>query len=148
MEPDSRAFVTPFGLYEFLVMPFGLKNAPAVFQRLMQKVLSGLNPESGKQFVVAYPDDILVFSKTLTEHLTHFRKVIDRLVSANLKLKPSKCSFVKREVEYLGNIITTEGLRPNPRITEAVQYFPTPESVPGVWRFLGMASYYRRFISR
>ena len=80
MEPDSRektAFATPHGLYEFLVMPFGLTNAPAVFQRLMQKVLDGLNPDTGKQFVAAYLDDILVFSKTLPKRLTQLRKVID-----------------------------------------------------------------------
>ena len=141
MKPDSRektAFVTPQGLYEFLVMPFGLK---------MQKVLSGLNPDSGKQFVAAYLDDILVFSTTLQEHLTHLRKVIDRLKFANLKLKPSKCNFMKEEVEYLGHIITAAGLRPNSRITQAVQDFVIPENIRAVRRFLGMASYYRRFIA-
>ena len=138
MEPDSRektAFVTPQGLYEFLVMPFGLK---------MQKVLSGLNPDSGKQFVAAYLDDILVFSTTLQEHLTHLRKVIDRLKFANLKLKTSRCNFMKEEVEYLGHIITAAGLRP---ITQAVQDFVIPENIRAVRRFLGMASYYRRFIA-
>jgi len=151
MEPVSRektAFVTPHGLYEFLVMPFGLKNAPAVFQRLMQRVLHGLNPEDGKQFIAVYLDDILVFSETLQDHLAHLRSVIDRLKSANLKLKPAKCMFVRKEVEYLGHVITAEGLKPNPRITEAVRSFPVPESVQGVRRFLGMASYYRRFIPR
>ena len=150
MESTSReetAFVTPQGLYEFIVMPFGQTNAPAVFQRLMQKVLSGLNPESGRQFVAAYLDDILIFSTTLEEHLLHLRKVINRLKSVNLKLKPTKCMFARKEVEYLGHIITAEGLRPNLRITEAVQKFPTPDNVQGVRRFLGMASYYRRFIS-
>lgn len=150
MEPRARektAFVTPHGLYEFLVMPFGLTNAPAVFQRLMQKVLEGLNPEHGKQFVVAYLDDILVFSDTLQDHLVHLRKVIDRLKSANLKLKPAKCLFTPKEVEYLGHVITPNGLRPNPRITEAVQDFPTPKDVQAVRRFLGMSSYYRRFVS-
>ena len=150
METESRektAFATPQGLYEFLVMPFGLKNAPAVFQRLMQRVFDGLNPEGGKQFLAVYLDDILVFSTTLEEHLAHLRKVIDRLQSANLKLKPSKCRFMKKEVEYLGHIVTAEGLRPNPRVTEAVQSFPTPENIQGVRRFLGMASYYRRFIA-
>ena len=129
MEPESRektGFVTPQGLYEFLVVPFGLKNASAVFQRLIGKALSGLNPESWRQFVFAYLDDILVFSTSLQEHLTHLKKVIDRLKFANRKLKRSKCSFVKREVEYLGHIIT------NPRITEAVQAYPTPENVQGV----------------
>ena len=150
MEPDSRektAFVTPQGLYEFLVMPFGLKNAPAVFQRLMQKVLSGLNPDSGKQFVAAYLDNILIFSTMLQEHLAHLRKVIDRLKFANLKLKPSKCNFMKEEVEYLGHIITAAGLQPNSRITQAVQDFVIPENIRAVRRFLGMASYYRRFIA-
>ena len=150
MEPDSRektAFVAPHGLYEFLVMPFGLTNAPAVFQRLMQKVLNGLNPDDGKQFVAAYLDDILIFSETLQDHLTHLRKVIDRQKSANLKLKPAKCMFVRKEGEYLGHIITANGLKPNPRITDAVRNFPTPENVQGVRRFLGMASYYRRFIA-
>ena len=150
MEPASRektAFVTPHGLYEFLVMPFGLTNAPAVFQRLMQKVLNGLNPEGGKQFVVAYLDDILIFSETLQDHLTHLQKVINRLKSANLKLKPAKCMFMRKELEYFGHVIAAEGLKPNLRITEAVRNFPTPENVPGVRRFLGMASYYRRFIA-
>ena len=84
MEPASRektAFVTPHGLHEFLVMPFGLTNAPAVFQRLMQRVLSRLNPDGGTQFVAAYLDDILIFSTTLQDHLVHLRKVIDRLKS-------------------------------------------------------------------
>ena len=135
MEPCSRektAFVTPFGLYEFLVMPFGLKNAPAVFQRLMQRVLNGLNPENGRQFVAAYLDDILIFSSTLSEYLTHLRRVIDRLLLAGLKLKPAKCQFVKKEVEYLGHVITPKRVKTNPRITESVQRFPAPHDVRGV----------------
>ena len=150
VEPTSRektAFVTPHGLYEFLVMLFGLTNAPAVFQRLIQKVLAGLNPRDGKDFVAAYLDDILIFSHTLEDHLAHLRKVIDRLKAVNLKPKPTKCKFVRKEVEYLGHLITAEGLRPNVRLTEAVQNFPRPENVQGVRRFLGMTSYYRRFIA-
>ena len=115
VKPQSRektAFTTPHGLYEFLVMLFGLTNTPAVFQRLMQQVLSGLNPGDGNDFVAAYLDDILVFSRTLPEHLEHLRKVIDQLRSANLKLKPSKCKFLCSEVEYLGHVITPGGLRP------------------------------------
>ena len=149
MDPNSRektAFVTPHGLYEFLVMPFGLTNAPAVFQRLMQRVISGLNPDGGTAFVAAYLDDILVFSKTLPEHLDHLKTVISRLRSVDLKLKPSKCKFVCKEVEYLGHVITSSGLRPNARLTEAVRNFPRPENVGAVRRFLGLASYYRRFI--
>ena len=150
MEPLSQektAFVTPHGLFEFRVMPFGLTNAPAVFQRLMQQVLAGLNPEDGSEFVTAYIDDILIFSPTLHEHLEHLQQVINRLREVNLKLNPLKCRFVRKEVDYLGHVITAGGLKPNPRLTDAVQKFPQPENVQDVRRFLGMASYYRRFIS-
>ena len=149
MEPQSRektAFATPNGLYEFLVMPFGLTNAPAVFQRLMHRVISGLNPDDGDDFVAAYLDDILIFSRSLSDHLIHLQTVLDRLHSVNLMLKPSKCQFMRKEVEYLGHVITPSGLRPNTRLTEAIQKFPRPEDVGAVRRFLGLASYYRRFI--
>ena len=149
MEPlaqEKTAFVTPHGLFEFRVMPFGLTNAPAVFQRLMQQVLAGLNPEDGNEFVTAYIDDILVFSPTLREHLDHLQKVIDRLREASLKLNPKKCKFVSEEVDYLGHVITAGGLKPNPRLTDAVQKFPEPQNLQDVRRFLGMSSYYRRFI--
>jgi len=92
--PDSQekmAFITHQGLFEFRVMPFGLRNAPAVFQRLMQNDLVGLNPEDGPDFVSIYIDDILIFSETLEDHLEHLRLVIERLVSAGLKLRPCKC---------------------------------------------------------
>lgn len=109
VHPDSQektAFVTPQGLFEFRVMPFGLTNAPSVFQRLMQRVLMGLNPEEGPDFVAVYIDDVLVFSRTLGKHIEHLCKVIERLQEAGLKLKPSKCEFVREEVEYLGHLIT------------------------------------------
>ena len=89
MSPASRektAFVTPQGLYEFLVMPFGLTNAPAVFQGIMQRLLMGMNPESGPDFVTVYIDDVLVFSPTLDEHLVHLQVVIRRINEAGLKL--------------------------------------------------------------
>ena len=124
MSPTSRektAFVTPQGLYEFCVMPFGLTNAPAVFQRLMQQLVTGLNPAAGPDFVVVYIDDILVFSPTLEQHLHHLRAVIMRISEAGLKLKLSKCHFIRSEVEYLGHLITPEGLKPNSKLVEAVQ---------------------------
>ncbi len=86
---EKTAFIAPQGLFEFRVMPFGLRNAPAVFQRLMQRVLMGLNPAEGPDFVAAYLDDILVFSRTLEEHLLHLNQVIDRLTQAGLKLNPA-----------------------------------------------------------
>ena len=129
-------------------MPFGLTNAPAVFQRLMQRVLMGLNPESGPDFVSVYIDDVLVFSRTLEEHLEHLRVVIERIRDAGLKLKPSKCHFIQEEVEYLGHILTPTGLRTNPRLVEAAKEFPRPQNVKEVRQFLGLSSYYRRFIHR
>ena len=134
---EKTAFVTPQGLYEFQVMSFGLTNAPAVFQRLMQCVLMGLNPEKGPDFVAVYIDDILVFSRTLEDHIDHLRLVFERLVETGLKLKPAKCRFVQKEVEYLGHIITPQGLKTNPRLVAAVQEFLTPQSLQEVCRFLG-----------
>ena len=149
VEPDSQektAFVTPHGLFQFRVMPFGLTNAPAVFQRLMQSVLMGLNPTDGNQFVSVYIDDVLIYSRTLPEHLEHLKLVIERIEQAGLKLKPSKCSFVREEVEYLGHVLTPDGLKTNPRTVEAVREYPQPQNVKEVRQFLGLSSYYRRFI--
>ncbi len=124
-------------------MPFGLTNAPSVFQRLMTRVLVGLNPEGGPDFVVVYIDDVLVFSRTLEDHL---EQVIARLQEAGLKLQPAKCHFLQEEVEYLGHVITPFGLKPTPRLTLAVKEFPVPRSTKEVRQFLGLSSYYRRFI--
>ena len=149
VEDESRektAFITNQGLYEFRVMPFGLTNAPAVFQRLMQQVLSGLNPVEGPDFVAVYLDDVLVFSETLDDHLMHLRLVLERIGQAGLKLKPTKCHLVRQEVEYLGHIITPNGLLPNPKLIEAVRDFAVPMSVKETRQFLGLASYYRRFV--
>ncbi len=143
---EKTAFITHQGLYEFMVMPFGLKNAPAVFQRLMQQVLRGLNPDDGVPFVSVYLDDILVFSRTFDDHVRHLQLVIERLQSAGLKLKPSKCHFICQTVEYLGHLITPEGIKPNPQRVSAVKEFPRPKSVHEVRQFLGLTSYYRRFV--
>ena len=143
---EKTAFVTPQGQFEFLVMPFGLANAPSVFQRLMQKALAGLNPEGGPDFVSVYIDDIIIFSETLEDHLRHLKMVIERLQQCGLKLKPVKCHFCREEVEYLGHIITRHGLKTNPALVAAVREFPVPKNVQEVRRFLGMTSYYRRFI--
>ncbi len=143
---EKTAFATHQGLYQFRVMPFGARNAPATFQRLMQRVLSGLNPEEGPDFVAVYLDDVLIFSRTLDEHKQHLQVVMDRLEKAGLKLNASKCRFICQEVEYLGHLITPDGLKLNSRHLSAVKDFPTPTTVKGVRQFVGMASYYRRFI--
>ena len=150
MDPDSRektAFITHQGLYEFNVMPFGLKNAPAVFQRLMNKVLMGLNPENGRDFVAVYLDDVIIFSDTFEDHLEHLKLVLQRFAAAGLKLKPSKCHFICQTVEYLGHTITPQGISPNNSRVVAIQSFPIPTSVKEVRQFVGLASYYRRFIN-
>ena len=117
---EKTAFVTHQGLYEFQVMPFGLRNAPSVFQRLMQRVLAGLNPEKRPDYVSVYLDDIPIFSRTLEDHLKHLMAVFKRLLAAGLKLKPSKCQFLRKEVVYLGHSITPDGLKPNVGLVTAV----------------------------
>ena len=147
--PDSQektAFVTPQGLFNFKVMPFGLTNAPAVFQRLMQQVVMCLNPDDGPDFISVYLDDILVFSESLSDHLRHLQRVIVRLMDVGLKLKPAKCHFARSELEYLGHTITREGVKTNSRLVAAVSEFPTPRNVREVRQFLGLSSFYRRFI--
>ena len=143
---EKTAFVTPQGLFQFHVMPFGLTNAPSVFQRLMERVLAGLNPEDGPAFTAVYIDDVIVFSRTLEEHLQHLCQVIQRISNAGLKLKPTKCHFIWEEVEYLGHLITPKGLKTNPKLTSAVANFPQPRNLTELRRFLGMCSYYRRFV--
>jgi len=116
---EKTPFSTPFGLFEFRVMPFGLKNAPSVFQQLMQQVMPGINPESGPSFVAAYIDNLLIFSVSLQEYLDHLCKVIHRLREVGLKVNPGKCQFIRREVEYLGHTITPEGLKPNSKLRQS-----------------------------
>lgn len=131
--------MTPQGLYQFRVMPFGLTNAPLVFQRLMQRTLKGLNPEAGPDFVEVYVNYVFIFSQAPEEHLDHLAKVIERLQEVGLKLKPTKCQFIRQEVEYLGHVMTPEGLKPNTRLVQAVEEFPTPRNVKELGRFLGMS---------
>ena len=123
MKADSRektAFTTPQGFFNFLVMPFRLTNAPAVFQHLMQQVLLGLNPEDGPDFISVYIDDTLVFSETLEDHMKHLSIVMNRLIEVGLNLKPSKCDFCHQEVEYLGHVITPQGLKTSEKHITAV----------------------------
>ena len=130
------------GLYEFLVMPFGLTNSGASFQRLMGHILRGLE----YRFALIYRDDIIIFSRSVEEHLVHLEEVFRRLRQANVKLNPKKCSFVKQKVEYLGHVVTPEGVSPNPGKVRVVQEFPTPTNLKELRNFLGLANYYRRFV--
>ena len=145
LTPDARektAFVTPFGKYEFLSVPFGLSQAPAYFQLLISMVLEGLD------FAIGYLDDIIIFSKTEEEHLKHVETIFERLKSAGLKLKLSKCEFFKKHIHYLGHLISDEGIQPLPEKLEAVRQMPPPVSAKEVKQFLGLVGYYRKFVPR
>ncbi|KAL6427141.1 hypothetical protein ACFW04_008643 [Cataglyphis niger] len=138
----KTAFSTPHGHYEFNRMPFGLKNAPAIFQRLMDQVLSGLQ---GSELFV-YLDDIVLYASSLREHEIKFDKLAERLRQANLKLQPDKCEFLRKEVGYLGHIISDKGVKSDPAKIRAVKEFPTPRNAKNIKQFLGLAGFYRRFI--
>lgn len=140
-DKEKTAFACHRGLFQFNVMPFGLTNAPAIFQELMATVLSGLS-----WFTTAYLDDILIFSTTLEEHLYHIQQVFDRLRQHQLRLKLKKCNFFKAETYYLGFVINSDGISPDPRKVEIIKSLPPPTCVKDVRSFIGMVSYYRRFI--
>ena len=139
---QKSSFVVRGGLYRWKVMPFGLSNAPATFERLMEKVLSGLQWET----LLVYLDDVIVFGKTVNDEMKRLRQVFERLRKAGLKLKPSKCNLFQRSVTYLGHVVSAEGVTTDPAKVRAVSDWPTPKCVRDVRSFLGLASYYRRFI--
>ena len=139
---EKTAFITHHGLFEFEKMPFGLTNAPATFQRLMETVLAGLV----RNICYVYLDDILIIGKTFEEHLENIARVLDQLHEAGLKLKPSKCHFLLRQVQYLGHTISDQGISPDATKIEAVKNIPKPINLRLLRSFLGLASYYRWFI--
>jgi hypothetical protein len=138
----KTAFITADGLYEFRVMRFGLTNAPATFQRMMDVVLAGLKWNT----CLVYLDDIVVFAPTVSQHLERLETVLQRIDKAGLKLKLSKCSFLEQSLKVLGYIVNSEGLSPDPAKIAAVHDFPTPRTVKEVQGFLGLCSYYRKFV--
>ena len=121
-------------------------NTPSVFQRLMQQVVTAVNPVDGPTFVTAYIDDLLVFSSSLTEHFDHLHLILEKLREVGLKLNPAKCCFLRKEFEYLGYVIAPTGLKPNAKLVTAARDYAPPQNVKELKRFLGLASYYRRFI--
>ena len=138
----KTAFRTRYGLYEYMVMPFGLTNAPASCQELVNNVLRNLLD----QCVIAYLDDILIYSKTLDQHIRDVLKVLKCLDEVHLKLEPEKCEFHKQEVPFLGYIVTTNGLRQDPEKVKSILEWPAPTNVKEVQSFLGVVNFNRKFI--
>ena len=138
----KSAFVSSFGKWEFKRCPFGLAQAPAYFQRLVNEVLSGLT------FAFSYLDDILVYSPDMETHLEHLRQLFMKLREANLKLKEVKCNFLKKHIQYLGHIVSGEGITPMPEKIACSKEMPPPKTPKEVKQFLGLTGYYRKFIPR
>ena len=137
---DSRAktaFVTPFGKYEFLQVPFGLAQAPAY---LMNQVLDNCN------FAMTYLDDKIIFSETEEEHLAHIEEIFQRLEAADLKMKRSKCDFFKKHIHNLGHLISADGIRPLKDKLDTICDMPAPRNSKEVKQFLGLVGYYRKFV--
>ncbi|KAI2647554.1 Transposon Tf2-6 polyprotein [Labeo rohita] len=138
----KNAFNTPRGHFEYLVMPFGLSNSPAVFQALVNDVLRDMVD----RFIYVYLDDILIFSSSLQDHVQHVRRVLQRLLENGLFVKAEKCVFHAQSIPFLGYIVSPEGIRMDPDKVKAVVDWPTPDSRKALQRFLGFANFYRCFI--
>ena len=138
----KSAFVSSFGKWEFKRCPFGLAQAPAYFQRLVNEVLSDLT------FAFGYLDDILVFSPDMETHMEHLRVLFERLQAADLKLKEVKCNFLKKHIQYLGHIVSGECITPLPEKLDSIQRMLPPKTPKEVKQFLGLIGYYRKFVPR
>ncbi|MCP4500716.1 MAG: hypothetical protein GY822_12215, partial [Deltaproteobacteria bacterium] len=138
----KTAFRTHRGLYEFMRLPMGLKTAGSIFQRLMNDTLHGLLDDG----IFCYLDDIAVATDTLARHLVRLERIFLRFRTARLKLKPSKCDFLEKQLSYLGHVLSSEGLKTDPANTAAIEKFPQPKNQQQVRSFYGLASYYRRFV--
>lgn len=136
----KTAIITPFGLYEFTRMPFGLRNAAQTFQRFMNEVTHGLN------FVYVYIDDILVASKNETEHMDHLKILFNRLSDHGLNIKVSKCLFGVPTLDFLSHTISKDGINPSKSKVDAITSLPPPTSLKKIQQFVGMVNYYHRFI--
>ena len=146
LDEDSKKYTAftagPLGFYEFQRMPFGLCNAPATFQRLMEHALRDINHKG----CIIYIDDIVVFASSIEQLLERLRELFLRLRKAGMKMNPKKCDFFKKQLSYLGHIVSERGVEPDPKKIESVLNWPTPATPKEVKSFLGFAGYYRRFV--
>lgn len=138
----KTAFQTRYGLFEYLVMPFGLVNAPAHFQAYMNSIFR----KETDLFVIIYLDDILVYSKNETEHVQHVKRILQKLIENGLSIKIEKCEFHARSVEFLGHRVSVRGIDMDDSKSEALQNWKAPNNVKQLQRFLGFANYYRDFV--
>jgi hypothetical protein len=136
----KTATITPFGLFEWTRMPFGLRNAAQSFQRFIDEVIRDL------PFCYAYIDDILVFSKSTNEHNTHLKALFTKLTDYGITINPDKCVFATQELDFLGYKVSTQGVTPLPNKVEAIRNFPKPANQRKLREFLGMINFYHRFI--
>lgn len=136
----KTAVTTPFGLFEFPVMCFGLRNAAQTFQRLVNSILAGLN------FVFAYVDDVLIASTSVEQHADHVRTVLSRFVEFGIAINPAKCVYAASSLTFLGHIVDSRGLRPNPDSVSAIRQWTRPDTKKELQRFLGSLNFYHRFI--
>lgn len=141
-DKEKTAFATPDGLYEFNVLPFGLCNAPATFERMIDTVLRGLKWKT----CLCYLDDIVIFSSSFREHLKRLDEVLTCLANAGLQLNTKKCRFAARSIKVLGHVVSKNGIQPDPDKIAAVIGFPRPQQQKDLRSFLGLASYFRRFV--
>ncbi|GET66741.1 retroviral-like aspartic protease 1 [Rhizophagus irregularis DAOM 181602=DAOM 197198] len=141
-DKEKTAFICSQGLYEFNVMPFGLKNAPAIFQRTMNKIFK----EYLDKFMNVYIDDIIIYSKNWNEHLQHIKIVLEELRKADMMLKLKKCEWAKKNVEYLGHIVGTDGLKPDNKKIEKIKNLKPPKNIKQIREINGLCSYYRKFV--
>ena len=139
---EKTTFTCHIGLFAFNVMPFGLRNAPPTFQRLMNEVMG----EYLNDFVVVYIDDIMVYSRTFEKHIEHLKKVFRKLQEANLMVKFRKCKFCEQNIEFLGHIVGRDGLQVDPKKIEKMRNLPPPTNITELRSAIGLFTYYRRFI--
>uniref|UniRef100_A0A0G4I3W1 Reverse transcriptase domain-containing protein n=1 Tax=Chromera velia CCMP2878 TaxID=1169474 RepID=A0A0G4I3W1_9ALVE len=143
-DEEKTAFVTRYGSFEWLVMPFGLSNAPSISMRLITHVLRPLLDSC----VVVFIDDVLVFSRTPEEHVEHIHRVLSLLWEHDLYVKVTKCTWMKKWAKFLGLVIDEGGVRPAPEKLQGLQEFPEPKDRIGLRQFLGLANWFRRFVPR
>ena len=138
----KMAFLFSYGKWGFKRCPFGLAQAPAYFQQLLNEVLLSFT------FAFGYLDDTLVFNPDMKSHLEHLRLLFERLRTADLKLKEIKCNFLKRHIQYLGHIVSGEGITPLPEKLDSIQKMLLPKTPKEIKQFLGLIGYYRKFVPR